>query len=159
MRPSSRMRRLEFSGERVGRRRLGRGPAASVGRARYASRMRRALSPRALGTLLAITAAFGAGAATQHLGAREAHAQAGVPASITVPAEGLVFRSPDGRPIARVSRDARGGVFELYDDRQEIVTRVPSAVRAVAAAKELHPNPYVVDDEDPFASTVPGPGF
>jgi hypothetical protein len=122
--------------------------------------MRRALSPRAIGTFVAIAAAFTLGVASQHLGAREAHAQSGVPASITVPAEGLVFRSPDGRPIARMSRDARGGVFELYDDRQEIVTRMPNPVRAVAAAKELHPNPYVVDEDDPFASTVqPGPGF
>lgn len=121
--------------------------------------MRRALSPRALVAVLALAAAFAAGALSQHLGSREAHAQAGLPTAITVPAEGLVFRSPDGHPIARLSRDMHGGVFELYDDRQEVVTRLGNTVRPVAAAKELHPNPYVVDEADPFASTSPGPGF
>ena len=121
--------------------------------------MRRTPSPRALVAVLALAAAFAAGALSQHLGSREAHAQSGTPAAITVPADGLVFRSPDGRPIARLSRDMRGGVFELYDDRQEVVTRLGNTVRAVAAAKELHPNPYVVDEEDPFASAAPGAGF
>ncbi len=128
--------------------------------ARYGEVMRRAFSPRAFVAVLALAAAFAAGAISQRFGTREAHAQAGVPATITVPPEGLVFRSPDGRPLARLSRDARGGVFELYDDRQEISARIGNPVRAVAAAKELHPNPYVMDEEDPFASAAqPGPGF
>lgn len=123
-------------------------------------RLRRSPVSRAIVASLALAASFGAGVASQHLSAREAHAQAGVPASITVPPEGLVFRSPDGRPLARLSRDAHGGVFELFDDHQEIATRVPNVVHAIPAAKELHPNPYVLDEDDPFASAAPpGPGF
>jgi hypothetical protein len=40
-------------------------------------------------------------------------------ATIYVPPEGLVFRGADGRSIARLSSDASGGVFELYNAQEQ----------------------------------------
>lgn len=69
--------------------------------------------------VLALTVAFAAGLASSRLGGveREARAQqAG--AAVYVPPEGLSFRSPDGRLIARLAYDTRGGIFEVYDRRE-----------------------------------------
>ena len=69
--------------------------------------------------VLALAVAFGAGLASSRLGGieREARAQA-AGAAVYVPPEGLSFRSPDGRLIARLAYDSRGGFFEVYDRRE-----------------------------------------
>ncbi len=117
--------------------------------------MRRPVS-RAVPVLAATALAFGLGAASQHLTIRDAHAQPSpaVAATFYVPADGLMFKTLDGRPIARLSRDPSGGVFELYDDRGQIAQRVAaggamSTSLSAPPVKELHPNPYATDT-DPF---------
>ena len=71
--------------------------------------------------ILALSTAFAGGIATSHLIEREARAQAGgASASVYVPAEGLAFRAADGRVIARVSYDSRGGAFEVFDNRERV---------------------------------------
>jgi hypothetical protein len=71
----------------------------------------------------------------------------------------LIFRTPDGKAIARLSRDAHGGVLELYDDRQEAAARLSGAVLGAShpAARE----PFALDDDDPWtAPKAPPPvGF
>jgi hypothetical protein len=71
--------------------------------------------------------------------------------TIYVPPSGLVFQSRDGRPIARLSRDAAGGVFELYDNRQQVARRVYSMPPANA-------NAYAIDSIDPGIVAL-DPGF
>jgi hypothetical protein len=44
-----------------------------------------------------------------------ASAQSRLSSSLTVPPEGLFFRTPDGRILARLYSGTQGGVFELYD--------------------------------------------
>jgi hypothetical protein len=69
--------------------------------------------------ILALSAAFGVGAASSHLTERDARAQSALQtASVYVPAEGLAFRALDGHIVARLSYDARGGAFEVYDSRE-----------------------------------------
>ncbi len=81
--------------------------------------------------ILALFAAFAGGIATSHLIEREASAQPGPQsASVYVPAEGLTFRAVDGRVVARLSYDAHGGAFEVYDSRE----RPAGALRPVAEA-------------------------
>jgi hypothetical protein len=83
-----------------------------------------------LGMLLAGGIGFGAGALQ-----REAHAQSVATSTIYVPAGGLVFRAADGTPLARLSRGAHGGSFELFDDRGE--TRAAPAKDAANAVRAL----------------------
>jgi hypothetical protein len=40
--------------------------------------------------------------------------------TIYVPADGLVFRTFDGRVIAKLSHDARGGALEVFDDHERL---------------------------------------
>jgi hypothetical protein len=111
--------------------------------------MRPALSSRTPTFLLATIAAFTAGVAFEQLCPRDAHAQAMSSLStIYVPSDGLVFRTLDGRAIAKLSHDAHGGFLELYDDRQEGVARFSSGALGVphSAARD----PYVLDQEDPW---------
>jgi hypothetical protein len=50
---------------------------------------------------------------------REAQARpASQSASIFVPPDGLAFRTMEGRMIARISYDARGGVVEVFDGNE-----------------------------------------
>jgi hypothetical protein len=122
--------------------------------------------------LVCLVAGFAGGFAVHPMFAREARAdsRASTP-TIYVPADGLVFRSPDGKPIARVSRDAHGGTFELYDDGSGAFVPV---LEGRATSHELQSNPYVekgsgpydlLDEEDPFVTSPspvpmkPGPGF
>jgi len=73
----------------------------------------------------ALVATFAAGIAVSQLWVHEAHAQTNpFAATIYVPTDGLAFRTFDGRVVARLSHDAHGGVFELYDERELPVTRV-----------------------------------
>jgi hypothetical protein len=96
----------------------------------------RSTSSRRWTTALAIAAAFVTGLGVNQFAQREAQAQSISTASVYVPAGGLVFRATDGTAIARLSRDAHGGTFELFDDRHEVSVRVPRAVSDPA------PNPY-----------------
>jgi hypothetical protein len=78
--------------------------------------------------LLAFAATFVAGVLSQRLLLREAHADpASSTASLYVPPSGLVFRTLDGTPIARISRGAHGGVFEVYDDQQQPIRHWPAS--------------------------------
>ena len=93
--------------------------------------------------ILALVAAFGGGVASSRLIEREARAQSVTQqASVYVPAEGLAFRAVDGRIVARLSYDARGGAFEVYDGherpaaalRSGLVTPAPSSASTLPAA-------------------------
>ena len=111
-------------------------------------------SRRALVSVLTVTTAFVAGMAFDAVGHREARAQSLTTSTIYVPNGGLVFRATDGTPIARLSRDAHGASFELYDDH----------AGTVRAAPGLRSSPYIVDDPDPWTAAKahlerPGPGF
>ena len=78
---------------------------------------------------LALVAAFAAGVLSQRIRLPEAHADTvSSTATVYVPPDGLVFRTLDGTPIARISRDSHGGVFEVYDDQQRPARRSPSSV-------------------------------
>jgi hypothetical protein len=110
--------------------------------------MRPLLSSRIPAFLVVTIAAFASGLAFEHLSPREARAQTiSSLSTIYVPSDGLVFRTVDGRPIARLSRDVHGGFLELYDDRQEGVARFSSgALGPTRSARE----PYVLDQDDPW---------
>jgi hypothetical protein len=63
---------------------------------------------------------FGGGIVSGRLFAvNEAQAQGRLPTSIDVGAGGLVFRGPNGRVIAKLSSDASGGVFELFNANEQ----------------------------------------
>jgi hypothetical protein len=95
--------------------------------------MRATLSKRPAFVLGLGLAAFAAGVASgTWLTPREAHAQS-FTSSIQVPPDGLTFRSTEGRPIARLSYDARGGVFEVLDYRGEAVSTM--GVRGTEVAR------------------------
>jgi hypothetical protein len=80
---------------------------------------------------LALATAFVAGIGANQFTQREAHAQSLSAATLVVPVGGLVFRAPDGTALARISRDAHGGVFELFDDRHEMSMQAPRAAPTV----------------------------
>lgn len=72
---------------------------------------------------LVLALAFGGGLASSLV--RDAHAQAApFAATIYVPSDGIAFRTFDGRVVARLSHDAHGGVFELYDEHEQPAVRV-----------------------------------
>jgi hypothetical protein len=90
--------------------------------------------PTAVVTLVAVFAAGAASTRLARLFERDAEAQsARQPASVYVPAEGLAFRSLEGRIVARLSYDARGGSFEVYDNHE----RPAGALRAGFASEAL----------------------
>ena len=71
--------------------------------------------------IVAVIAAFAGGVASSsvpRLFERDAHAQPPAQAVVYLPADGLAFRAPDGRLVARISYDARGGSFEVFDNRE-----------------------------------------
>ncbi len=110
---------------------------------------------RAATSLAVIVVAFVAGRSTGAFGDREARAQSLSTSSITVPEGGLVFRAPDGTPLARLARGSHGATFVLYDEHQRPST--PGSLH------DLHVEPYT-DDADPWTSPGsrterPGPGF
>jgi hypothetical protein len=69
---------------------------------------------------VALLVTFLGGAITSRLVEGQAQARPVVsqPASVFVPPDGLAFRTMDGRIIARVSYDARGGFLEVYDNNE-----------------------------------------
>lgn len=69
--------------------------------------------------------AFAVGVMASQLFVREAHAQASpFSATVYVPSDGIAFRTFDGHVIARLSYDAHGGVFEVYDEHEQVASRV-----------------------------------
>jgi hypothetical protein len=111
--------------------------------------MRRPLLSRTF--LVAILAALAGGVVSHHLWPRAAHADVTSSTSaIYVPWEGLVFRTPDGKAIARLSRDAHGGLLELYNDRQEEAARLSGG--AISASHPAAREPYSLDDDDPWTA-------
>jgi hypothetical protein len=89
---------------------------------------------------------------------RDARAQSGSsPATVYVPAEGMIFRTLDGHPIARLARDANGSVIELYDGEDQPMTRLGASLSAIPGrAPEGAPsaNPrkpsFTIDNDDPW---------
>jgi hypothetical protein len=87
---------------------------------------------------LALAVAFGAGLGSSRLIEREARAQSRQQtAAVYVPADGLAFRTLDGRVIARLSYDNHGGNFEVYDQHE----RPSVAVRPGFVAEVSRPAP------------------
>jgi len=87
---------------------------------------------------LALALAFAGGLVTSLV--RDAHAQAApFAATMYVPSDGLAFRTFDGRVVARLSYDAHGGIFELYDDHEQPAVRVRGEPPARAATAPLAP--------------------
>jgi hypothetical protein len=74
---------------------------------------------RRLLTIVAILAtAFVGGLVSSLIIEQEAHAKVQTQtATVYIPPQGLTFRALDGRVIARLSYDVRGGVFEVYGQR------------------------------------------
>jgi hypothetical protein len=72
-----------------------------------------------------VLCAFALGFVVSRVSTPEAHAQSNSFAStMYVPSDGLAFRAFDGRVVAKLSYDARGGVFELYDEHERPATTV-----------------------------------
>ena len=89
---------------------------------------------------------------------RDARAQpASSPATVYVPAEGMMFRTLDGHPIARLARDANGAVIELYDGDDQPMTRLGAspllfprrAPECAPSASQRKPS-VTLDDDDPW---------
>jgi hypothetical protein len=70
--------------------------------------------------LPAVTVAFALGALSSQFFVRDARAQA-LPfaATIYVPSDGIAFRSFDGHVVARLSYDTHGGIFDVYNEREQ----------------------------------------
>lgn len=74
--------------------------------------------------ITALAATFAAGLVASHF-IRDARAEtASFAATVYVPRDGLTLRTLDGHVIARLSSDAHGGVFELFDENERPATRV-----------------------------------
>jgi hypothetical protein len=85
--------------------------------------------------LLAALAAFAVGFASSQLFERRAQAQsAPFASSVYVPADGLAFRTFDGRIIARLAYDHHGGILDLYDGDERPSTTLRADVMAGAHA-------------------------
>jgi hypothetical protein len=81
----------------------------------------------------------------------EAHAQgAWTTTSINVGGAGLVFRGPDGRVIAKLSSDASGGVFELFNAHEQPGARMRAT--SFSGVMEVLPPPRA-----PLAVPPPNP--
>jgi hypothetical protein len=68
--------------------------------------------------IFAILATFAGGLASSRWVEGEASARQPQATTLYVPADGLIFRALDGRMVARLSYDAHGGIFEVYDDHE-----------------------------------------
>ncbi len=99
--------------------------------------------------VLTLLGAFAGGFVSSQLLERSAHALS-VPLASTVyvPADGLAFRTFDGHIFARLSYNARGGVFDVYDgqERPAIGVRADMLVPNVARANDVTCSPpYTLD--------------
>jgi hypothetical protein len=86
--------------------------------------------------VLTLLGAFAGGIVSSQLLEGRAHALT-LPLASTeyVPSDGLAFRTFDGRIVARLSYNARGGVFDVYDgqERPAISLRADMLVPPVTA--------------------------
>jgi hypothetical protein len=101
--------------------------------------------------VLVVVAAFAGGVVGSRLVEREAKAQS-AGAAVYVPPEGLSFRSPDGRLIARLAYDSRGGFFEVYDRRERPSAALRSGFEVPARPAGL-PSPAPIATVPPLATT------
>jgi hypothetical protein len=93
-------------------------------------------------TALALAAAFGAGLLTSHVFEREAKAQKSATTSaVFVPSDGLAFRTLDGRLIAKLAYDGRGGFLEVYDELGRPAASLRRAGVSAATAPASAPAP------------------
>jgi hypothetical protein len=77
------------------------------------------MRPRLVLITVALVVTFLGGAMTSRLVEGRAQARSALqPASVFVPPDGLAFRTVDGRIIARISYDTRGGFLEVYDNNE-----------------------------------------
>jgi hypothetical protein len=77
------------------------------------------MRPRLVLCSVALLMTFLGGAVTSRFVEGQAQAKsAPQPASVFVPPEGVAFRTIDGRIIARISYDTRGGFLEVYDNNE-----------------------------------------
>jgi hypothetical protein len=84
---------------------------------------------------LAIAAAFACGLLASRVLEKDARAQrAAMSSAVFVPADGVAFRTLDGRVIARLAYDAKGGYFELYDEHERPAASMRGNGIAVARA-------------------------
>jgi hypothetical protein len=88
---------------------------------------------RPLLVVLAVAVAFGGGLASSRLLERSAQAQSSpLSSTVYIPADGLVFRTFEGRVAARLSYGPRGGVFELFDEHEQPSGGIHSGLSAPA---------------------------
>lgn len=84
---------------------------------------------------------------------------------VLIGANGLRFRGPDGRVVARIAQASDGsGVLELYDGRERVVARVPERadVQTVAAGPRdvfAPPFPPEAPPTKPVVELLRDPGF
>lgn len=102
------------------------------------------------------------GSALGHWGwPRDARAQSQSSVStVLVPPGGLVFRSPEGRTIARLSRDESGGVIELYDNDEQVVSRLTArhstrSARSSDCTCTPASQSVMLDNIDPWSASSP----
>ena len=116
-----------------------------------------------LAILAVLVATFAGGMASPRWTEREAIARQPQTATMYVPPDGLLFRAPDGRAIARLSYDAHGGVFEVIDDDVQMhwrpVTIVPAqllagAERTVRLFQKVQPDRQPAHLRDPGAQAA-----
>jgi hypothetical protein len=91
--------------------------------------------------ILAVVAAFLGGLVSSRLFERDAYAQKpAFSSTFYVPRDGLAFRTLEGRVIAKLSYDERGGTFELYDGlgRPSTSFRAGSPPSTKPAMSEVH---------------------
>jgi hypothetical protein len=97
---------------------------------------------RGLLVISAIAVGFSGGVVTSRLLERDARAQS-IPfaATVYVPSDGLAFRTFDGHVVARLSYDAHGGIFEVYDEGERVAARVRGEPLARKGAPPPSPSP------------------
>jgi hypothetical protein len=119
--------------------------------------MRRLFSSRVpLVVLAALVGGFAGARFTPH----DAHAQSlALGSNFYVPADGIVFRNFQGKVVARLAHDSHGGIFELYDENEQVRARVRPESNAPAAAPTPSRTPIPLDiiDTDPFQRKAPTP--
>jgi hypothetical protein len=62
-----------------------------------------------------------------------------------------MFRTLDGRPIARISETSKGGSIELFDDHRDVGLRMQATHPTPTLLRE---NPYTVEERDPWTTNA-----
>jgi hypothetical protein len=117
------------------------------------------ISPKqfvALASLVTVAGFLGGAASNQIFGEREVRAEdRSAVSTMYVPSHGLVFRGHDGRMIARLSSDASGGVFELFDANEQPGARIHSTPGGRSVDLTPPSQPQSVNHNTPFAGPTP----